>query len=247
MLGLPLSCWDKSYPYCYNLPFPCLYHLVSSHLVTLSPHHLVTSSPCHLVTSPPCHLATLSPFHSYHHNTTPPHHLIILYHPDTLSPHHLITISLRHSLPRHHDTLHQGTTTLSTLSPYHPISLLSHPRLVSSSSSLQPRLLSSLYTPEYSLSWTLYLSPLIPVNFYLDPHVLSVSFHLHPCSRSLVSSFVLVSTCSLILDHVLSVFFSHHGHPSLGSLISPYLCFPSCTCTAWSVPISPLVLLPSHL
>ena len=165
---------------CYNLPFLCLHHLVSSHLVALF------------------HLITLSPFHSYHHNTTPPCHLIILYHPDTLSPHHLITISLHHSPPRHHITLHQGTISLSTLSPYHPISLLSHPCLVLSSSSLRPRLLSSLYTPEYSLSWTLYLSPLIPVNFYLDPHVPSVSFHLCPHSRPLVSSFILVSTCSLI-------------------------------------------------
>ena len=38
----------------------------------------------------------------------------------------------------------------------------------------------------------------------------TLSFHLHPHSRPLVSPFVLVSTCSLILDHVLSVFFSHH-------------------------------------
>ena len=74
-------------------------------------------------------------------------------------------------------------------------------------------------------------------------YLLYLPFHLCPRSRPLVSSLALITTCSLILEHVLSVFFSHHRHPSLGSLISPYLCFPSCTYTTWSVPSLPLVLI----
>ena len=113
---------------------------------------------------------------------------------------------------------------------------------------------SSLYLPKYSLSWTLYLSlsgcPFFP-DFYLDPCVSPVSFFSSPSSflnlYPLVSYLALISTCSLTLDHVFSVFFSHHGHPSLGSLIFPCLPFLSCIYTAWSMLVSSLVLISLHL
>ena len=120
--------WSKSKANHMRHPFQSLESVTVTIYLYLVPSLI---PPHHLVTLSPCHPTTLSPFHSYHHNTTPPHHPIILYHPDTLSPFRLITPSL--------------------LSPPHLILVLA---LTSSS---------SLYTPEYSLSWTLYLSPLIPV------------------------------------------------------------------------------------
>ena len=180
--------------------------------------HLITSSPHHLVTSPPHHLFT--------HITTTPHHLVISSYSITQTPYHSIALSLYHSV-----------TSISSLPRPCPC-----PRI--------DLFLVSVYPWVFPLLDT--------VLFPSDPRSLStsililmyhqyLSLHLHPHSKPLVSPFILVSTCSLILDHVLSVFFSHHGHPSPGSLIIPYLCFPSCTYTAWSVPISPLVLIPSHL
>ena len=58
------------------------------------------------------------------------------------------------------------------------------PHLILTSSLPRPRPLPSPYTPEYSLSWTLYsyLSGPRSLDFYLDPHVPSVSFSSSPSS-----------------------------------------------------------------
>ena len=200
---------------CYNSPF------------SLSP------SPCKPTTS-----TTLQPYHLVNHITMSPYHLVTLSpcHPITLSPCHLATFSL--TSPLRHDTLHQGT-----LLSYHPIDLASflplslplplsssspRPRLILvlilASSSSSPRLISYLCTPlSIPFLGPCILPILIPVSlisFVIPVYHLYSSFHLHPSSRPLVSPFVLFSTCSLILDHVLPVFYSHHGHPSPGSRIS---------------------------
>ena len=86
------------------------------------------------------------------------------------------------------------------------------------------RLISYLQTPlSIPFLGPCILPTLIPVpliSFIIPVYYLYSSFHLRPSSRPLVSPFILFSTCSLILDHVLPVFYSHHGHPSPGSRIS---------------------------
>ena len=157
---------------------------------------------------------------------------------------------------------------LSTKAPYLYYATLSHhclhPRLTSDlaltlslSLSLFSSLssLSSLSHPHLHITLSIpflghcILTSLVPVpliSILIPIYHLYSSFHLRPRSRPLPSSFVLISTYSLILYLVLSVFFSHHRHPSPGSLMSPYLCLLSCTYTAWSVPSPPLVPIPSH-
>ena len=160
----------------------------------------------------------------------------------------------------------EENVTLATASPYHLITLSpSHPVFSSSSSpcplpvlslslslySSSPRPVSylriSLNIPFLGHCILLTLVPVLWIVILILMYHLYTSSHLRPSSRPLVSPFVLISTCSLILDHVLPVFFSHHGHPSPGLLISPYPCFLSCTCTAWSVLTFSLVLILSRM
>ena len=138
--------------------FPCL-----RHLITLPPCHLDTSSPCHLVTPPPCHPVTLSPCHPITSSLISPL-LHITPHLDTLSP----CLHPRLCLCPH---------LILTLSLSSPLSLsLSCPCLV--------LILASPYTPEYSLSWTLYsyFSGPRSLDFYLGPHVSPVLFLSSPSS-----------------------------------------------------------------
>ena len=169
------------------------------------------------------------------------------------------------SLSCHHFTpplLHLVTPSprrLVTLSPCHLVTPPSRPRprprlvfvLVLISSLSSPCLFSYLCIPlSIPFPGPCILLTLIPVpliSFVIPVYHLYSSFHLRPSSRLLVSPFVLFSTCSLILDHVLPVFYSHHGHPSPGSRTSRYLCFLSCTYTAWSVLAFSLVLILSHM
>ena len=160
MLFYPQKGRDPTPSCCYNLLFPfSLIHSASLvlssplliHLVTSSPRHLVSLSPHHLVTLPPLHLAISTLPSPPHHLTTPPsYHLVT-----TLSPHY-ITSPRPHPCPR------------SCPCPRPCPCLLISP---------SPCLL-SLYTPEYSLSWTLYSSYSGPrsLDLFLDPHVSSVLF-----------------------------------------------------------------------
>ena len=187
---------------------PSLSRIRSVSLVLSSPP---LNPPCHLVTLSPCHLVTLSPCH---HVTSSPCHLV------TSSPHHLDISSTHHSI---HLDLDLDLASSSSLSSPHP-----HPHLilvlVLASSSSSPRLFSYLCTPLSIPFLGPYILPtLIPVpliSFVIPVYHLYSSFHLCPSSRPLVSPFILFPTCSLILDHVLPVFYSHHGHPSPGSRIS---------------------------
>ena len=150
-------------------------------------------------------------------------------------------------LPPLHSYLH------ITTSPCHPFTLPSSLPSSSSSSSSPPHpcpcpfphLCIPLSIPflGHHICSSLILSLSLLISTLILMYLLYLPFHLCPRSRPLVSSLALITTCSLILEHVLSVFFSHHRHPSPGSLISPYLCFPSCTYTTWSVPGLPLVLI----
>ena len=186
-----------------------------------------------------CVTIYLSPYPLWDHSTSPlvpphPHLLLVtltLCHLTTSPPHHHITTSPHHHIttsPHHHITT--SPCPLLILSPSHLISISSH----------------LCFLPWHFLSWTLCLSffdpcSLLTLILILGYHLCS-SFHPHlhfPDWYFLVSSFALVphvplswTTCSLI-------FFSHCGHPSLGSLILSYLHFHSYTNTAWSVLISP--------
>ena len=96
------------------------------------PHHILPPHPHHLVTLSPCHLFTCI--------TSTPRHPIALIafspcHHVNLLPNHFIALVLALILP---------SSSSSTSSQPHPC--------------LLPRPLSSPYTPEYSLSWTLHSS-----------------------------------------------------------------------------------------
>ena len=131
----------------------------------------------------------------------------------TSSPHHHVTSSPCHlvtSSPHH----------LDISSTHHSIDL----DLILTSSSSSPHLISYLCTP-LSIPFLgpcilLTLIPIPLISFVIPVYHLYSSFHLRPSSRPLVSPFILCSTCPLILDHVLPVFYSHHGHPSPGSRTS---------------------------
>ena len=202
---------------CYNLLFPFPLSLPPS--LTWSYLHLA-------ITSPPCHLITLSP-----------------HHPTISSPCHLTTALS----PCYLDL----TSTSPLPSSCLVLILVSPPSSSLTSISSRPCLISYLCIPlsipflEHCILPS--LVPVLKISILILIYYLYSSFHLHPCSRPLVSPFILISTCSLILDHVLPVFSSHHGHPSLGSQISLYLCFLSRTCTAWSVLAFSLVLILSHM
>ena len=189
------------------------------HLILSPPHRLVIlSPPCHLVTSPPYCFITMSP-----------------YLPADMSPYHLTTPL----------SCHPTALSLSSPCPCPHLVLV----LTLSLSSL--RLISYLRRP-LSIPFLRHgilpsLVPALLISILILMYHLYSSFHLRPSSRPLVSPFVLVSTCSLILDLMLPVFFSHHRHPSPGSRIPLYLCFLFCTCTAWSMLAFSLVLILLHM
>ena len=140
-------------------------------------------------------------------------------HPIFTSPHNLLTTQ-----STSHHCCH--LVTYITTSPYHPHRLLT--------SSLHHPIALSLYHPHLVLN--LALISLISVYPWVFPFLNTVfipllyhlysSFRPRPRSRPLVSPFCTYLHMLPHLDHVLPVFFSHHRHPSPGSLISPYLCFP---------------------
>ena len=150
----------------------------------------------HVILSSPCHLITLSPCHLV---TLSPCHLV------TLSPCHLVTSSPHH---------------LDISSTHHSIDLDLDLTSSSSSPCLNSYLSTLLSIPFLGPCILLTLIPVPLISFVIPVYHQYSSFHLRPSSRPLVSPFVLISTCSLILDHVLPVFSSHHGHPSPGSRIS---------------------------
>ena len=151
-----------------SLTWSCL--TATSHLYP-RPSLLVILPPCHLATWSPCHPATLSPYHLYHHCAMTLSTKVPYYRP--------ITLSLA-SHPRPHPRLISSSS----------LSLsLSRPRLISSSPSTSTSTstsscLLSPYTPEYSLSWTLYSSFSGPssLDLYLDSRVSSVLFLSSPSS-----------------------------------------------------------------
>ena len=166
------------------------------HLVTAPPRQLVTPSPHHLVTAPPRQLVTPSP-----------HHLV------TASPHHLDISLTHHSI----DLVHASTSSLSSSSSSSSSSPRPRPRFifvltpstprprprprfifVLTSSSSSPRLVSYLCTPlSIPFLGPCILPTLIPVSlisFVIPVYHLYSSFHLRPCSKPLVSPFILFST-----------------------------------------------------
>ena len=140
-----------------------------------------------------------------------------------MSPCHLFTPPPRHLIdPSHYRPQPQPHLNLTSTST----SPQSRPRLdlVFTSTSSSPHLFSYLWTllsiPFLGPCILPTLIPIPLISFVIPVYHLYSSFHLRPSSRPLVSPFILFSTCSLILDHVLPVFYSHHGHPSPGSRIS---------------------------
>ena len=86
---------------CTITPFSSLASIPASPSLVSLRHHVPLLPLLH-VTSPPSspwHPITLPLYHSYHHITTSPCHLITLHHPDTLSPYHFITSSPSSSRP----------------------------------------------------------------------------------------------------------------------------------------------------
>ena len=122
-----------------------------SSLASTQPH-LILSSPCnHLTTLPSRHLIT-----------SPPRHLV------TLSPHHRLVTSL----PRPHLDLALALVLSCPCPCLTPVFILDFDLVSTSSRSPSP------YTPELSLSWTLYSSFSSPqsLDLYLDPHIPLVLF-----------------------------------------------------------------------
>ena len=178
-----------------------------------------SQSPHHPAISSPCHLTTSPPCHLVTTTLSPCYLDLTLTLPSTLSCLVLILVS----------PLSSSLTSISS----RPC-LISYLRIPLSIPFLGHCILPSLV-------------PVLKISILILVYHLYSSFHLRPRSRPLVSPFVLISTCSLILDHVLPVFSSHHRHPSPGSRLSLYTYFLSCTCTAWSVLAFSLVLILSHM
>ena len=193
--------------------------------IYFSPISLFPYPGCYLITSPPCHLATLSPCY-----------------PTTSPPCHLITLSSE-SLPH------------IPSSPHHYAYLCHCPHLTSSSLHLCPCL---HLCPHAHLSIPFprhcTCAPWISIisrSLSWSPHLTCIFFSSPPLFLIHCFPFVLISTCSFFLDHMLSsVSFptmDTHLQVLQCSLIFPCLHFSFCTYTAWSVLNSPLVLISLHM